>query len=99
VVFVDAGRIWAGDAPFGVDSRWLANVGIGIRGAFPPGSHNAFRIDVAAPLQGRVGFSDLVFSVGTGQAIGRTARWDWEMNRSSRRGSASLFSVRSDREP
>jgi hypothetical protein len=100
VAFVDAGRIWAGEAPFGVDSRWHANLGVGIRGAFPPGSHNTLRVDVAAPLRSGAGFSDLVFSVGTRQAIGRAPRWDGEMTRSSRRGStASLFGVRSDREP
>jgi hypothetical protein len=98
-VFVDFGRIWAGDAPYGVDSRLFTNVGLGLRGAFPPGSHNTFRVDVAAPIGGRIGFSDLVFSVGVGQTIGRSGRPDHELARSFRRGSStSLFSVRSDRE-
>jgi hypothetical protein len=100
VVFVDAGRIWAGDAAYGQSSRVHANLGVGLRGAFPPGSHNTFRLDIAAPLAAGLSLADVVFSVGVGQAIGRQPRYDPQLVRSSRRGtSTSLFSVRTDREP
>jgi hypothetical protein len=98
-VFVDVGRLWAGSVPFGVDTGLHANVGVGLRAAFPPGSQNTYRIDVAAPVGGGIGFSDLVFSVGVGQTVGRSPRHDPELFRTSRRGPAtSLFGVRTDRE-
>jgi hypothetical protein len=93
------GRTWAGQVPFGVDSPIYSNVGFGLRGAFPPGSQSTLRLDVAAPIRSGVGAGDLVFSAGLGQVIGRRARADAEMYRTSRRGmGASLFRVRSDHE-
>jgi hypothetical protein len=98
-VFVDVGRTWAGQVPFGVNSSVYSNVGFGLRGAFPPGSQSTLRMDVAAPIRSGVGAGDLVVSVGVGQMIGRRTRADAEMYRTSRRGmGASLFRVRSDRE-
>jgi hypothetical protein len=49
-LFVDAGRMWPGDVPFGEASGWQATAGLGLRGSFPAGSRSSFRIDVAAPL-------------------------------------------------
>jgi hypothetical protein len=95
--FVDVGRIWADALPQNGASAMYANVGLGLRAAFPPGSRNTYRLEVAAPLQGRVGASDLVFSVGMGHMVGRGIRQDYELYRSSRRGAAtSLFGVRTD---
>jgi hypothetical protein len=51
-LFVDAGRMWPGDVPFGHDSGWRATVGAGLRGSFPAGSRSSFRLDVAAPMSG-----------------------------------------------
>jgi hypothetical protein len=100
VAFVDAGRMWAGDIPYGENSRTLANLGVGIRAAFPPGSLNTFRLDVATPIERGSAFSGIVFSLGVGQAIGRAPRWDPELFRSSRREiSTSAFRVRADRDP
>ncbi len=48
--FVDAGRVWAGDAPFGVDSRTRAGVGAGLLASFPPQSPRLWRLDVAVPV-------------------------------------------------
>jgi hypothetical protein len=99
VAFLDAGRMWAGRVPYGVNSRLYTNVGVGLRAAFPPGSHNTFRLDIAAPIDRLPGFSDFVFSVGTRQMIGRRPRHDPELYRTSRRGSGtSTFRVRTDRE-
>jgi len=50
-LFVDVGRGWAGDAPFGENSGWLAAAGAGVRVGFPVGSHLATRLDVAVPLR------------------------------------------------
>jgi hypothetical protein len=48
--FVDAGRMWAGGAPYGVDSPVRAALGVGALGAFPRGSRKLWRVDVARPL-------------------------------------------------
>ena len=48
--FADAGRVWAGDAPFGVDSPTKIGVGLGLLAAFPPQSQRLWRLDVAVPV-------------------------------------------------
>lgn len=53
--FIDAGKLWAGDAPFGVDSKINASVGLGILGALPPGSQKLWRIDLSVPLNRSAG--------------------------------------------
>jgi hypothetical protein len=47
--FVDVGRVWAGDAPFGVTSRAKVGIGAGLLAAFPPQSQRLWRLDVAVP--------------------------------------------------
>jgi hypothetical protein len=49
-LFTDAGRTWAGDVPFGVDSPLKVGVGLGILAALPPGSQRLWRLDVAYPV-------------------------------------------------
>lgn len=51
-LFADAGRVWAGDAPWGADSGWHASAGAGIRFGFPRGTRNITRVDLAAPVTG-----------------------------------------------
>ena len=48
--FADAGRVWAGDAPFGVDSRIKVGVGVGLLAAIPPQSRQLWRLDFAVPV-------------------------------------------------
>jgi hypothetical protein len=48
--FADAGRVWRGDAPFGVDSRVKVGVGIGLLAAIPPQSRQLWRLDAAVPI-------------------------------------------------
>ncbi len=48
--FVDAGQMWAGDAPFGVDTDVKYGAGIGLLAAVPPRSRRLWRVDVAFPL-------------------------------------------------
>lgn len=94
VVALDFGRIWAGDAPYGRNSPYLASGGFGLRFAFPPGSQRSFRLDVAWPLRAGAGPGDFALVAGIGQAIGfGTLRNDPQLERSSRRAlSPSLFS-------
>jgi len=48
--FAAAGRVWAADAPFGVDSRVKVGVGVGLLAAIPPRSRQLWRLDVAVPV-------------------------------------------------
>ena len=52
-VWVDAGRLWAGDAPFGVNTNIKYSAGIGLQAALPPRSRRTWRIDLAFPLNDR----------------------------------------------
>jgi hypothetical protein len=48
--FADAGKLWAGSAPYGVTSPVRAAIGVGALGAFPRASRKLWRVDVARPL-------------------------------------------------
>lgn len=74
--FLDVGRVWAGDVPFGTDSGWKASAGVGLRGAFPAGSRTTVRIDLAFPLERGASARDarLVLSIGELIGISSTAR-------------------------
>ena len=46
----DAGKIWAGDVPFGQTSPVRAAVGISLLGAYPAGGKRTYRVDLAIPV-------------------------------------------------
>ena len=48
--FLEAGRMWAGDAPFGRNTDWNYTLGVGLRAAFPAGSRTTLRVDYARPF-------------------------------------------------
>jgi hypothetical protein len=48
--YVDAGKVWAGDAPFGVDDRVRAGVGVALLAAVPVESKRLWRLDLAVPV-------------------------------------------------
>ncbi len=50
--FAEAGKIWAGDSPFGVTTPVYASAGISLLGALPPQSRRTFRADLAFPVRG-----------------------------------------------
>lgn len=52
-LWLDAGRLWAGDAPFGVTTNVKYAAGIGILAAIPPRSRRTWRVDFAFPLNDR----------------------------------------------
>ena len=61
--FSDVGRVWAGDAPYGVSTPLRASVGVGVLAAVPPNSRRLWRVDVAYPLTKERGAGlQLVFS-------------------------------------
>lgn len=52
--FVNAAKLWAGDAPFGMNTPPLPSAGVSLFGAFPHGSQRLLRIDVGAPIRSSV---------------------------------------------
>jgi hypothetical protein len=48
--FADAGRVWAGGAPYGVTTPLRASVGVGLLAAVPPNSRRLWRVDLAYPV-------------------------------------------------
>jgi hypothetical protein len=68
--FLDLGRIWPGDAPFGIDSGWRAAAGIGLRNALPSGGRRTYRIDLALPIRPDVGWKGLRLILSVGALIG-----------------------------
>jgi hypothetical protein len=62
--------MWAGEAPFGVDSGWRGAAGVGLRIGLPPSTENVFRIDVATPLGMNVQLKDLVLRVSLQELVG-----------------------------
>lgn len=49
-LFADAGRMWAGDAPFGVDTKIKTGLGVSFLTAIPRESQRLWRIDLAFPV-------------------------------------------------
>ena len=49
-VFADAGKLWAGDAPYGVTSPVRSALGFSMLGAYPSGGKRTYRLDFAFPL-------------------------------------------------
>ncbi len=48
--FADAGKLWAGDVPYGADSPIRASAGLSLFGAYPASGKRTYRVDVGVPL-------------------------------------------------
>lgn len=48
--FVEGGRLWAGDVPYGVTTPIRGAAGVSLLAAVPPGSARLWRLDVAVPV-------------------------------------------------
>ena len=97
-VFVDAGRIWPGDVPFGIDSNWRATAGLGLRGSFPAGGRSSFRIDFATPLDAGMSFRNVRVILSASELLGLRAvnMTDAQLVRSRNEGvEGALFRMRS----
>ena len=68
--FVDVGRMWAGEAPFGVYSDWIGTFGGGLRISLPPGTTNVLRIDLGLPLGKKTQLKDLILRVNLRELLG-----------------------------
>ena len=95
-LFVDAGRMWPGDVPFGIDSGWRASAGVGLRGSFPAGGRNTFRVDFATPLDGfKLNEFRIIFSASELLGIAGSNTPDVQLLRSRNEGvSSELFRFR-----
>ncbi|MGH7638642.1 MAG: hypothetical protein ACREOK_13425 [Gemmatimonadaceae bacterium] len=62
--FTEAGRMWAGDVPFGMTTPVRTSVGLAILGAIPARSQRTLRAEIAVPLGHGVGArTELRFTV------------------------------------
>ena len=95
-LFLDVGRMWPGDAPYGIDSGWQASIGAGLRAAFPAGSRTTYRIDVAVPIKPGAGAHDLRLMISVGELLGLSVPFrDTQISRSRYEGIAGqLFRFR-----
>ncbi len=48
--FADAGKLWAGDVPYGVTTPVRASLGVSLLAAYPSGGKRTYRVDLAIPL-------------------------------------------------
>lgn len=46
-MFADAGRLWAGDIPYGVNTPIRSSIGFSLLGTVPPASARLWRLDFA----------------------------------------------------
>jgi hypothetical protein len=51
--FAEAGKLWAGDTPFGVNTPLDVSAGFSLLAASPPQSRRTFRADFAFPIRGQ----------------------------------------------
>ncbi|HKJ02341.1 MAG TPA: hypothetical protein VJ997_07800 [Longimicrobiales bacterium] len=74
--FADAGRMWAGDAPYGHDAGWVGSVGFGLRIAVPSGSRIVWRPEIAFPVgHGGPAIFRIAGEVNRIRSPFRTPRW------------------------
>lgn len=74
--FADVGKLWAGDVPYGVNSKVGASVGASLLASVPPRSQRLLRLDLAYPLNTDVGRkAELRFTaVSTARLVWREPR-------------------------
>lgn len=53
-IFGEAGRLWAGDIPYGVNTPIVTSFGVSIYGAVPPSSARVWRLDLAFPTNHQI---------------------------------------------
>lgn len=70
-LFADAGRLWAGDAPYGADSPVRSSAGLSLLGAFPSGGKRIYRADLGVPVNPERGAAGIAlrFSVSDRTAV------------------------------
>lgn len=64
-IFADAGKLWAGDAPYGVTSPVRSSLGMSFLAAYPTHSKRTYRIDLAIAMNPEHGGSRFEFRIGS----------------------------------
>jgi hypothetical protein len=95
-LFADAGRVWAGEAPFGVDSGWRGTAGVGLRVGFPSGTRGVARFDFAVPL-GVTNTHSPIFRITLYEGLGLSGGFEDVQLRRSRRVTVGPDYFTSDR--
>ena len=54
-LFGEAGKLWAGDAPYGVTTDFMPSIGVAVLAAVPRRSRRIWRLDIAFPLKREAG--------------------------------------------
>ena len=54
-LFGEAGKLWAGDAPYGQTTQYMPSVGVAVLAAVPRRSRRIWRLDIAFPLKREAG--------------------------------------------
>jgi hypothetical protein len=54
-LFGEAGKLWAGDAPYGRTTGYMPSVGVAVLAAVPRRSRRIWRLDIAVPLERTAG--------------------------------------------
>ncbi len=67
---VDAGRIWKGDAPFGVTTPVRGSVAFSLLGSYPVASKRLYRVDLAVPINRGPGDAKFVVRFLSGDRTG-----------------------------
>ena len=62
-IFAAAGKLWAGDVPYGRTTPLHAAAGLSLLGAYPPSGKRTYRIDLAFPVNPERGASRLELRV------------------------------------
>lgn len=68
--FTDAGRLWAGDVPYGISSPVRASVGFGLLASGVSGGKRLVRLDVAFPVNPEPGQSGIAFRFSSADRTG-----------------------------
>jgi hypothetical protein len=63
--FVEGGRLWAGDIPYGVNTPLRMSVGVSLLGSAPPSSPRIWRLDLAYALNPELGGRRFEIRVGS----------------------------------
>lgn len=61
--FVDVGRIWAGDVPYGQTGPLMASTGLSLQAAYPSGGKRLYRVDFGIPMRRGPGDAKFVLRV------------------------------------
>ncbi len=71
--FIDVGRIWAGDVPYGETGPVMASAGLSLQAAYPSGGQRLYRVDLGIPLRRGPGDASVVLRFSaTDRTLART---------------------------